>query len=68
VARCAAGWRHDRRRPRGVRQRHDLALAQDLLDLLPFDVLEQVDVVAGPATGGALLAHTMAGLLDGRRA
>jgi orotate phosphoribosyltransferase len=24
--------------------------------------------VAGPATGGALLAHTIAGLLDGRRA
>lgn len=43
-------------------------LSQDLLDLLPFDLLEQVDVVAGPATGGALLAHTLAGLLDGRRA
>jgi orotate phosphoribosyltransferase len=42
-------------------------VAQDLLDLLPFDLLEQVDVVAGPATGGALLAHTIAGLLDGRR-
>ena len=26
------------------------------------------DIVAGPATGGALLAHTIAGLLDGRRA
>jgi hypothetical protein len=25
-------------------------------------------VVAGPATGGALLAHTVAGLLDSRRA
>jgi orotate phosphoribosyltransferase len=42
-------------------------VAQDLLDLLPHDLLEQVDVVAGPATGGALLAHTIAGLLDGRR-
>ncbi len=42
-------------------------LSQDLLDLLPFDLLERVDVVAGPATGGALLAHTVAGLLDGRR-
>jgi orotate phosphoribosyltransferase len=42
-------------------------VAQDLLDLMPFDVLEQIDVVAGPATGGALLAHTIAGLLDGRR-
>ena len=28
----------------------------------------ETDVVAGPATGGALLAHTLAGLLDGRRA
>lgn len=43
-------------------------LAQDLLDLLPADLLEQTEVVAGPATGGALLAHTLAGLLDGRRA
>lgn len=42
-------------------------VAQDLLDVLPFDLLESVDVVAGPATGGALLAHTIAGLLDGRR-
>jgi orotate phosphoribosyltransferase len=43
-------------------------LAQDLLDYLPGEILEQTDVVAGPATGGALLAHTLAGLLDGRRA
>lgn len=43
-------------------------LAQDLLDLLPGELLERTEVVAGPATGGALLAHTMAGLLDGRRA
>jgi orotate phosphoribosyltransferase len=43
-------------------------LAQDLLDVLPSDVLARTDVVAGPATGGALLAHTLAGLLDGRRA
>ena len=43
-------------------------LAQDLLDVLPPELLAQTDVVAGPATGGALLAHTMAGLLDGRRA
>jgi orotate phosphoribosyltransferase len=42
-------------------------VCQDLLDVLPFDLLEQIDVVAGPATGGALLAHTLAGLLDGRR-
>src|SRR5882672_8172775 len=41
--------------------------AQDLLDVLPADLLQQVEVVAGPVTGGALLAHTMAGLLDSRR-
>ncbi len=43
-------------------------LAQDLIDVLPGELLEQTQVVAGPATGGALLAHTIAGLLDGRRA
>jgi orotate phosphoribosyltransferase len=42
-------------------------LAQDLLDVLPQPLLEQTEIVAGPATGGALLAHTLAGLLDGRR-
>ena len=41
--------------------------AQDLLDVLPASVLEKTEVVAGPVTGGALLAHTMAGLLDSRR-
>jgi orotate phosphoribosyltransferase len=41
--------------------------AQDLLDLLPSDVIASVDSVAGPTTGGALLAHTIAGLLDSRR-
>jgi orotate phosphoribosyltransferase len=41
--------------------------AQDLIDLLPGDLLQRVEVVAGPATGGALLAHTIAGLLDSRR-
>jgi len=34
---------------------------------MPSEFVEQTDIVAGPATGGALLAHTMAGLLDGRR-
>lgn len=43
-------------------------LAQDLLDVLPADLLQATEVVAGPSTGGALLAHTIAGLLDGRRA
>jgi orotate phosphoribosyltransferase len=41
--------------------------AQDLLDVLPAEVLDRTEVVAGPATGGALLAHTLAGLLDSRR-
>ena len=41
--------------------------AQDLIDLIPGELSQQVQVVAGPATGGALLAHTMAGLLDSRR-
>jgi orotate phosphoribosyltransferase len=43
-------------------------LAQDLLEVLPGDLLAGTEIVAGPATGGALLAHTLAGLLDGRRA
>jgi orotate phosphoribosyltransferase len=43
-------------------------LAQDLLEILPSDLLEQTEIVAGPVTGGALFAHTLAGLLDGRRA
>jgi orotate phosphoribosyltransferase len=42
--------------------------AQDLLDVLPPSIIDQAEVVAGPVTGGALLAHTMAGLLDSRRA
>ena len=42
-------------------------LAQDLLDLVPSEVAFATEVVAGPSTGGALLAHTIAGLLDSRR-
>jgi len=41
--------------------------AQDLIDLLPSELVRQTEVVAGPVTGGALLAHTIAGLLDSRR-
>jgi orotate phosphoribosyltransferase len=41
--------------------------AQDLLDLLPVELVQRTEVVAGPVTGGALLAHTIAGLLDSRR-
>ena len=43
-------------------------LSQDLLEVIPGDILERTEVVAGPVMGGALLAHTLAGLLDGRRA
>lgn len=42
-------------------------LAQDLLDVMPGQMAADTEVVAGPATGGALLAHTIAGLLDSRR-
>jgi orotate phosphoribosyltransferase len=42
--------------------------AQDLIDLLPPELVQGTEVVAGPVTGGALLAHTIAGLLDSRRA
>ena len=41
--------------------------AQDLIDILPADLVQDAQVVAGPVTGGALLAHTIAGLLDSRR-
>jgi orotate phosphoribosyltransferase len=42
-------------------------LGQDLIDILPDAIVGDTDVVAGPVMGGALLAHTMAGLLDSRR-
>jgi orotate phosphoribosyltransferase len=41
--------------------------AQDLIDLLPVSLVDETELVAGPLTGGALLAHTLAGLLDSRR-
>lgn len=41
--------------------------AQDLLDVVPAVVVDETELVAGPVTGGALLAHTIAGLLDSRR-
>lgn len=40
---------------------------QDLIDVMPDTIVKAADVVAGPVMGGALLAHTMAGLMDGRR-
>src|SRR5580765_5745006 len=42
-------------------------LAQDLIDVLPENVIAGTEVVTGPVMGGALLAHTIAGLMDGRR-
>jgi orotate phosphoribosyltransferase len=41
--------------------------AQDVIDILPEAIVNATEVVAGPVMGGALLAHTIAGLLDGRR-
>ncbi len=43
-------------------------VAQDLIDVMPGQIIAETQIVAGPVTGGALLAHTIAGLLDGRRA
>jgi orotate phosphoribosyltransferase len=42
-------------------------VAQDLIDIIPAQIIADTEIVAGPVTGGALLAHTLAGLLDGRR-
>jgi orotate phosphoribosyltransferase len=42
-------------------------LGQDLIDVLPEEIVSATEVVAGPVMGGALLAHTIAGLLDGQR-
>lgn len=50
--------------------RHPAAIwrvAQDLIDVMPASLADEAEVIAGPVTGGALLAHTLAGLLDGRR-
>jgi orotate phosphoribosyltransferase len=41
--------------------------AQDIIEVLPDAVVSSTEVVVGPVMGGALLAHTIAGLLDGRR-
>ncbi len=42
-------------------------LAQDLIDLMPTSLVSETELVGGPLTGGALLAHTVAGLLESRR-
>src|SRR6476659_4214857 len=41
--------------------------SQDLIDILPDTIVQATEVVTGPVMGGALLAHTIAGLMDGRR-
>ena len=41
--------------------------AQDLIEILPDTIISATEVVVGPVMGGALLAHTIAGLMDGRR-
>lgn len=42
-------------------------ITQDVIDILPEQMISATEVVAGPVMGGALFAHTLAGLLDGRR-
>lgn len=41
--------------------------AQDLIARMPADLVAATEVVSGPVMGGALLAHTIAGLMDGHR-
>lgn len=41
--------------------------AQDLIDQIPHAILDGVETVAGPVTGGALLASAMATLIDSNR-
>lgn len=41
--------------------------AQDLIAKMPGDLVAATEVVSGPVMGGALLAHTIAGLMDGHR-
>ena len=42
-------------------------ITQDVIDILPEQIVGTTEVVAGPVMGGALFAHTLAGLLDARR-
>ena len=46
----------------------DLAARAGSARCVPAEILRKRTSWPGPATGGALLAHTLAGLLDGRRA
>lgn len=42
-------------------------VAQDLVDVIPSNLTARAEIVAGPDTAGAILAHVVAGILDGRR-
>ena len=55
--------------PHGIFRQPSLIwrLTQDVIDILPEPIVSGTEVVAGPVMGGALFAHTLAGLLDGRR-
>lgn len=44
-----------------------MKFAGELQSLLTSDVQEEVDIVVGPITGGALLANDLAILIDGQR-
>jgi len=55
--------------PQALFHQPDLSwrLAQDLIDILPPALVTELDGVAGPASGGAMIAHQVAGLLSSRR-
>jgi orotate phosphoribosyltransferase len=55
--------------PHGLFQRPSTIwkFAQDLIARFPASLVSATEVVSGPVMGGALLAHTIAGLLDGHR-
>jgi orotate phosphoribosyltransferase len=42
--------------------------AQDVISILPEPLVSDTEVVVGPVLGGALFAHTLAGMMDGKRA
>lgn len=42
-------------------------IAEDLVDMIPQSLAANAEIVGGPGTAGAILAHIVAGILDGRR-
>ncbi|MDP4000780.1 MAG: phosphoribosyltransferase [bacterium] len=44
-----------------------MQLVQDLLEEIPIHLLEQVQIVSGPVTGGSHMAFMIAGLLNAQR-